>query len=88
MAIQLDIFFLPFEIHIMVEGGGHETLHAAIMAQNGKNSFLSQKSQYFLLHLAWKGFFFRGGVSSPLCKWEMGIGVVFGGLGGLVGVLL
>ena len=31
-------FFLPFEIHIMVEGGGHETLHAAKLAQNGKKS--------------------------------------------------
>ena len=111
-------FFLPFEIHIMVKGGGHETLHAAKMAQNGKNSFLSQKSQYFLLHLAWKGFFFSGGclvhcvggrwglgpfsgvwegsgrgfslvgVTYPLSRWEMGIGAVFGGLGGLEGVFL
>ena len=45
-------FFSLFELFMMVEGGGHETLHAAKMAQNGKNSFLSQKSQYFLLHLA------------------------------------
>ena len=26
------------------------------------------------------------GVSGPLCKWEMRIGVVFGGLGGLEGI--
>ena len=29
-----------------------------------------------------RGFSLVGGVSGPLCKWEMGIGVVFGGLGG------
>ena len=93
-------FCLPFEIQIMVEGGGHETLHAAKMAQNGKNPFLSQKSQYLFLLLyytlrcnnsscIWPG---RGfslvGVSGPLCRWEMGIGAVFRGLGDLEGGFL